>query len=195
MLPSSAQRPRPLPLSAAEPLSLSAVLGEAVIAIPPESDSGRGRVLIRIGRQRFRMRQLLARSHECITTFIMHDAHRSSPGRRRFIIEEVAERSWRRSARHAPGTMRCTLSCRLVRRSHGTILEAFGSTGPPLEDGPHRSGRFRQIAITYTVDRGEAQRPPWLGGRFFSVELATGRGWFEDGEFRICDQLQPLRSG
>ncbi len=172
-------------MTAAEFLDALPSSGEAVIAIPPEGkDSGRGRVLIRIGVGKDSWIGSFERGHMNVsTTFIMPDGKHlfvSAEGAG-YIIDEKSRTLVETIGTDVAGTMRDALMTVFVVVHNGTSLEAFGSTGRLWKTDPIGSGGFRQIAITDTAIVGEAQRPSLAGWAGFSVKLATGEVGFDDG--------------
>ena len=187
--------PRPVPLSmdpsiearcqmtAAE--SLDALPpGEPVVAIPPENrDSGRERVLLRIGVGESSWIGSFARGHANGTTvFMMPDGEHlwvSAEGagyildaKSRALVEEVGT--------EVAGVLRDDPMTVFVVNHNDVSLEAFGKTGRLWKTGTIGCGGFRQIAITDTNIIGEARQPfpPWWA--CFSVDLATGEVRFDD---------------
>jgi hypothetical protein len=172
-------------LAAAEILASPPPSGEAVIAIPAEdSESGRGRVLMRIGVGNASWIGSFERGHmDASTIFMMPDGKHlfvSAEGagyvidvKSRTLVEEIGT--------EVAGVMRDDPMTVFVVVHNSLSLEAFGRTGRLWKTDPIGCGGFRRMAITDTRLVGEARQPYSRGWAGFSVKLATGEVRFGDG--------------
>ena len=147
-------------------------------------DSGRGRILIRVGLGQASWIGSFERGHMSVSTiFMMPDGKHlfvSAEGagyvidaQSRTLVEEIGT--------DVAGVMRDDPMTVFVVVHNGKNLEAFGRTGRLWKTDPIGRGGFRGIAITDTRLVGEARHPFRLGWAAFSVELATGEVRFDDG--------------
>jgi hypothetical protein len=162
-------------LTAAEILD-SAPPGERVIAIPPEgTDSGRGRILIRIGLDEASwIGSFEIGSMSDSTVLMMPD------GKHLFVSAQGAGYIIDLLSRRLVGTVGTEVvevigfPMGLFVVNHNASLQAFGPNGVLWKTGRISAGGFRGIVVTETRLLGEARHPSrqeWCG---FSLHLASG---------------------
>jgi hypothetical protein len=162
-------------LTAAEVLDC-APPGEAVIAIPPEgTDSGRGRILIRIGLDEASwIGSFEIGSMSDSTILLMPDWKHlfvSAQGAG-YIIDLQSRQLVATVGTEVVEVIGFPLGLFVV--NHSVSLQAFGPNGVLWKTGRISCGGFRGIVVTETRLFGEARHPrrgEWCG---FSLDLATG---------------------
>jgi len=164
--------------SAAEILVSPPSSDETVFAIPPEGrDSGRGRILIRIGIGESSWVGSFERGHTSFTTiFMMPDGEHLFvcaqgagyvvDAKTRTLVEEIGT--------DIVGGIRDEPMTLLVVNHNNLSLEAFGKTGRLWKTRPIGSGGIRGMEIKNDVLFGEVRHPYGPGWAGFSVNLATG---------------------
>lgn len=172
-----------IPLIPAEVLA-SPPSGEAVIAFPPEgSDSGRGRIFLRIGVGQGSWIGSFEIGHMSVSTvFIMPDGKHlfvSAEGAG-YIIEVKSRRLVEQIGTDVAGVTRDGPMTVFIVDHNGMSLEAFGTNGRLWKADTISCGGFRDTAVTDTSFTGEARHPSRPGWTRFSVELATGEVAFGD---------------
>lgn len=165
-------------LSAAEFLSSSSPPGEAVVAIPPEGrDSGRERILIRIGLRESSWIGSFERGHtHCNTAFLMPDLKHlfvSADGAG-YIIDLKSRTLVERLGTQVTGVMKNEARTVFALVHNGTSLEAFGRRGRLWIWVPVGLARIRRIEIAGDRIIGELWRLSPPNQVFFSIHLATG---------------------
>jgi len=171
--------------TAAELLDSPPSSGEAVIAIPPEgSDSGRGRIFLRIGVGDASWIGSFERGHASASTvFMMPDGKHlfvSAEGAG-YVIDAASRTLVEEIGTDVAEVMRDEPMTVFLVNHDGMSLEAFGRTGRLWKTDPIGSGGLRRMAITDTELVGEARHPRRRGWAAFSVNLATGEVRFGDG--------------
>jgi hypothetical protein len=162
-------------LTAAQILD-SAPPGEAVIAIPPEGkDSGRGRILIRIGLDEASwIGSFEIGSMSDCTVLMMPDGKHlfvSAQGAG-YIIDLLSRRLVATVGTEVVEVIGFPMGLFVV--NHNVSLQAFGRNGVLWKTGRISCGGFRGIVVTETRLIGEARHPrrgEWCG---FALDLATG---------------------
>jgi hypothetical protein len=170
-----------IPLIPAELLA-SPPSGEAVIAIPPDgSDSGRGRIFLRIGVGKGSWIGSFEIGHMSVSTiFIMPDGKHlfvSAQGAG-YIIEVKSRRLVEQIGTDVAGVARDGPMTLFIVDHNGMSLEAFGRNGRLWKTDTISCGGFRDTAFTATCLIGEARQAS--GWTPFSVDLETGEVRFED---------------
>jgi hypothetical protein len=162
-------------MTAAESLD-SVPPGEAVIAIPPEGqDSGRGRVLLRIGLDEHSwIGSFEIGSMSDSTVLMMPDGKHLfvSAAGAGYIIDLKSRTLLETIGTEVEAVIGYPMSLFIV--NHHVSLEAFGRSGRLWKTGRISSGGFRGILVTETRLMGEARHPSrreWCG---FSLDLASG---------------------
>ena len=171
--------------TAAELLASPPSPGEAVIAIPPDGrDSGRGRIVLRIGTGEASWIGSFERGHMNVSTiFMMPDSKHlfvSADGagyiidmKSRTLVEEIGT--------EVAGVMRDDPMTLFVVDHNGMSLEAFGRRGRLWKTDPISTGGFRNMALTDDELVGEARHPSGPEWAAFCVNLTTGEVRFADG--------------
>jgi hypothetical protein len=172
-----------IPLIPAEVLA-SPPSGEAVIAFPQDgSDSGRGRIFLRIGVGKGSWIGSFEIGHMSVSTiFMMPDGKHlfvSAEGAG-YIIEVKSRRLVEQIGTDVARVLRDGPMTVFIVDHNGTSLEAFGQTDRLWKTDTISCGGFRDTAITDTSFIGEVrQASGWVR---FSVKLATG-------EVRLGDEV------
>jgi hypothetical protein len=168
-------------LTAAEVLD-AAPPGEAVIAIPPEGpDSGRGRILIRIGLDEaswigsFEIGSM----SDCTVLMMPDDKHLfvSAQGAG-YIIDLLSRRLVATVGTEVVEVIGFPMGLFVV--NHNVSLQAFGRKGVLWKTGRISCGGFRGVVVTESRLIGEALHPrrhEWCG---FVLDMATGDVCFAD---------------
>jgi hypothetical protein len=172
-----------LPLIPAEVLA-SRPSGEAVIAFPPEgSDSGRGRIFLRIGVGQGSWIGSFEIGHMSVSTiFIMPDGKHlfvSAQGAG-YIIEVKSRRLVEQIGTDVAGVIRDGPFTVFIVDHNGMSLEAYGTNGRLWKTDTISFRGFRDTAITDTSITGELRHPSRPGWTRFSVDLETGEVAFGD---------------
>ncbi|MCU1349048.1 MAG: hypothetical protein JWO56_2078 [Acidobacteria bacterium] len=162
--------------AAAADLLAAAPPGEPVISFPPEGhDSGRGRILFRIG----------LREASWIGSFergeVKKNTVRVLPDRKHlfvcaegagYVIELQSRTLVQTTGTRITGVMYDNPVTLFIVKHNDTSLEAFGRAGRLWKTDTIGTGGFRGIEITEDSLRGEARHP--LGWMRFSVGMKTG---------------------
>lgn len=164
-------------MSAAQQL-VSPPSGEAVIAIPPDgSDSGRGRIFLRIGIGEASWIGSFERGHASVSTIcMMPDGMHlfvSAEGAG-YVIEVKSRMLVEQIGTEITGVMLDEPMTLFVVNHNDQRLEAFGRSGRLWKTDIIGSGGFRRMALTDDALIGEARHPSLPGWARFSVNLATG---------------------
>lgn len=167
-----------LEASAAEILTSPPSPGEMVIAIPPhDSDSGRGRLLLRIGTGKaswigsfergrtkgYTVRMLPDGEHLFVCA---EGAGYILDAKSRTLVETIG--------REVVGVLRDEPFTLYIVIHNGQSLEAFGRTGRLWKTHTLSSGGFRHLNMTDDALVGEARHPILLRWVRFSVNLENG---------------------
>jgi len=168
-------------MSAMEILDSPPAAGETVIAIPPEGmDSGRGRILIRIGVDERSWTGSFERGRQRVSTACMMPDGKhlfvSAEGagyiidaRSRTLVETIGTDVAGVMLDEKPPTL-------LIVDHNGVRLEAFGKSGRLWKTTVISVGGFRRLGFTGYAILGEARHPKRPGWARFFVMLATGKG-------------------
>lgn len=156
---------------------------EAVIAIPPEGkDSGRERAFLRIGFGKASWIGSFELGHMSVGTVSLMPDHKhlfvSAKGAG-YIIDLKSRTLVETIGTHVAGVTSDEPRTLFLVDHNGMSLEAFGPSGRLWKTDTISSGGFRGMTLTDTTIEGEAQRA--FGWIAFSVDLATGEVWFDDG--------------
>jgi hypothetical protein len=165
--------------TAAELLTCRPSSDEAVIAIPPRGmDSGRGRILLRIGIGEASWIGSFERGHKEVHTVAMLPDRKHlfvSAGGAGYILDAKSRTVVETTGTEVIGVMRDEPLTLFVVNHNGMRLEAFGTTGRLWKTDTISAGGFRRMVLTEDALVGEARhptRPVWVG---FFVNLVTGR--------------------
>jgi hypothetical protein len=191
------QRPVPRPLSlasdrsaevlyeatAAELLAAPPSSGEAILSFPPDGrDSGRGRVLLRIGLGKASWIGNFEPGYTRVSTISMMPNRKHlfvSAGGAGYVIDLKSRTLVEEIGTEIVGVMRDYATTVFVIDHNGMRLEAFGRGGWLWRTGILGCGEFRGVTIADDRLVGEARQsspPEWAR---FSVSLATGEAWVE----------------
>ncbi|HEX3070343.1 MAG TPA: hypothetical protein VHX14_17380 [Thermoanaerobaculia bacterium] len=171
-------------LSAAESLD-SFAPDEPVISIPPEgSDSGGERLFFRIGVGEASWVGSFEVGRKSVGIIVMMPGDKNllvSAKGAGYIIDLKTRTLVEKIGTDIVGVLRDAPLTVLLVNHDDMRLEAFGSTGRLWKTDTIGCGGFRQITITDTSIIGETRYPfpPWWTP--FSVSLATGEVFFDDG--------------
>jgi hypothetical protein len=175
--PRSKPEPKALvPFVPAEILS-SAPPDEAVIPIPPDGDSTRERILIRIGDEgRSWIGSFECGSKSVSTVFMLPDRKHifvSADGAG-YVVDAKSRTLVERSGSEVVGTMRDRLLTFFVVIHNGVAFEAFGKDGRLWKTAEISDRPLRHVVLTDDGIAGEAWK--WLANRWmpFTVSAATG---------------------
>jgi hypothetical protein len=172
-------------MSAAEILDSPPPPGEAVIAIPPDGkDSGRGRLLIRIGVRKASWIGSFERGHKRVSmVLMMPDGEHLfvSAGGAGYVIHAKTRTLVEAFGTTIVGATRDETNTFLVVNHNDMSLEAFGRNGRLWKTGILSTGGFRQMGMAPGNLVGEARHPSRRRWTAFSLKLATGEVRWEDG--------------
>jgi hypothetical protein len=164
--------------AAAELLTSPPSPEETVIAIPPQgSDSGRERLLMRIGTGKASWIGSFERGHANVSIVSMLPDGKHlfvAAGGAGYVIHAKSRTLVETTGTEVVDAMQDDPLTLYVVFHNDMSLEAFGMTGRLWKTDTISSGGFRRMSLTPDALVGEARQPWPMGWARFSVKLATG---------------------
>jgi hypothetical protein len=172
-------------LIAAELLPSPPSSEEPVITIPPDGhDSGRRRILLRIGIGQASWIGSFECGHTDFSTVSMMPNGKHlfvSADGAGYIVGLKSHTLVERLGTDIAGATRDKAPTLFVLNHDGTSLEAFGKSGRLWKTAPISAGGFRNLALIDGFLAGEAQHLSGTGWVLFAIKVATGEVRFREG--------------